>query len=59
MPIVGSTRVMPTLEDGGACLIVGLDIMLGEGDGEVSIAKWGNANQGSEEWWHNVALAGR
>ncbi len=32
MPIVGPSRVMPTLKDGGACLVVGLDIVLGEGD---------------------------
>ncbi len=32
MPIVGPTRFAPTLEDGGACLVVGLDIVLGEGD---------------------------
>ncbi len=33
MPIIGSSGVVPTLEDGGACLVVGLDIMYGEGDG--------------------------
>ncbi len=32
MPIVGPTGVAPTLKDGGACLVLGLDIMLGEGD---------------------------
>jgi hypothetical protein len=31
MPIVCPTGVAPTLEDGGACLVVGLDIVLGEG----------------------------
>jgi hypothetical protein len=49
MPIVGPTGVAPTLEDGGACLIVGLDIVLGEGDGEVSAAKWGDADMGPGE----------
>jgi hypothetical protein len=49
MPNIGPTRVAPTLEDGGACLILGLNIVLGEGDSEVSIAKWGNANQGPGE----------
>ncbi len=28
-------------------------------DSSVSIAKWGNADQGSGEGWHDVALAGR
>ncbi len=32
MPIAGPSGVRPTLKDGGACLVVGLDIMLGEGD---------------------------
>jgi hypothetical protein len=32
MPVVGSTRVTPTFEDGGASLVIGLDIMLGEDD---------------------------
>jgi hypothetical protein len=32
MPVVGSTGVTPTLEYGGASLVVGLDIMLGEDD---------------------------
>ncbi len=49
MPIVGPTRVLPTFEDGGACLILGLDVVLGEGDSEVSVAKWGDADQGSRE----------
>ncbi len=35
MPIIGSSRVMPTFKDGGACLVVGLDIVLGKGDSEV------------------------
>ncbi len=30
MPVVGSTGVMPTFKDGGASLVEGLDIMLGE-----------------------------
>ncbi len=29
-PVVGSTRVMPTFKDGGASLVVCLDIMLGK-----------------------------
>ncbi len=49
MPIVGHTGVVPTLEDDGTRSIVGLDIVLGEGDGEVSVAKWVNANQGPGE----------
>ncbi len=49
MPIVGPTGVAPTLKDGGAWLIVGLGIMLSEGDSEVSITKWGNADQGPGE----------
>ncbi len=32
MPVVGSTRDAPTFEDGGASLVVGLDVMLGEDD---------------------------
>ncbi len=32
MPVVGSTGVTPTFEDGGASLVVGLDVMLGEDD---------------------------
>ncbi len=32
MPIVGPSGISPTLEDGGACLVVGLDIVFGEGD---------------------------
>jgi hypothetical protein len=47
MPVVGPIGVAPTLKDGGTCLIVGLDIVLGEGDGEVSVAKWGIADQGT------------
>ncbi len=46
MPVVGSTRVTPTFEDGGASLVVGLDVMLGEDDSEVGVAEGGNANQG-------------
>ncbi len=30
MPVVGSTGVTPTFEDGGASLVVGLEVMLGE-----------------------------
>ncbi len=35
--------------------------MLGEGDSEVYVAKWGNTDQGSGEGWHDddVASAGR
>ncbi len=32
MSVIGSTRVMPTFKDGGAGLVVGLDVMLGEDD---------------------------
>jgi hypothetical protein len=32
IPVVGSTRVTPTFEDGGASLVICLDIMLGEDD---------------------------
>ncbi len=32
MPVVGSTRVMPTFNDGGPSLVDCLDIMLGEDD---------------------------
>ncbi len=32
MPVIGPTGVAPTFEDGGACLVVGLDVVLGEGD---------------------------
>jgi hypothetical protein len=32
MPVIGSTGFTPTFEDGGASLVVGLDIMLGEDD---------------------------
>ncbi len=32
MPIAGPSGVAPTLKDGGACLLVCLDILLGEGD---------------------------
>ncbi len=59
MPVIGSTRVTPTFKDGGTSLVVGLDDMLGEGDSEVGVAEGGNANQGSGDRWHDVALAGR
>ncbi len=59
MPVLGSTRVTPTFEDGGSGLVDCLDVMLGEDDGEVGVAVGGNAKQGSGECWHNVALAGR
>jgi hypothetical protein len=49
MPIVGPTGVLPTFKDGGASLILSLDVVLGEGDGEVSIAKWGDSDQGLRE----------
>jgi hypothetical protein len=32
MPVVGPTGVMPTFKNGGASLVVGLDVVLGEGD---------------------------
>ncbi len=32
MPVVGSTRVMPTFKDGGQGLVDCLDIILGEDD---------------------------
>ncbi len=32
IPVVGSTRVTPTSKDGGASLVIGLDVMLGEDD---------------------------
>jgi hypothetical protein len=32
MPVVGSTGVTPTFEDGGAGLVICLDVMLGEDD---------------------------
>ncbi len=59
MPIVGPSGVAPILTDGGACLVVGLDIVLGEGDSQVGITKWGDADQGSGKRWHDVALVGR
>ncbi len=50
MPVVGSTRVTPTFEDGGTSLVNCLDIMLlGEDDSEVGVAEGGNADQGSGE----------
>jgi hypothetical protein len=48
-PVIGYTEVTPTFEDGGTSLVVGLDIMLGEDDGEVGIAEGGNADQGPGE----------
>ncbi len=59
MLVPGSTGVTPTFKDGGSSLVDCLDVMLGEDDGEVSVAEGGNAKQGSGECWHNVALAGR
>ncbi len=59
MPVPGSTGVTPTFKDGGSGLVDCLDVMLGEDDGEDSIAEGGDAKQGSGECWHNVALAGR
>ncbi len=59
MPAPGSTGVTPTYKDCGSSLVDCLDVMLGEDDGEVSIAEGGNAEQGSGECWHNMALAGR
>ncbi len=59
MPVFGSTRVKQTFKDGGSSLVDCLDVMLGEDDGEVGVAEGGNAEQGSGECWHNVALAGR
>jgi hypothetical protein len=32
MPVVGSTGVAPTFKDGGTSLVIGLDVVLGEGD---------------------------
>jgi hypothetical protein len=54
LPIVGSSRVAPTLKDSGACLVVGLDVVLGEGDRAVCVAQCDNANQDSGEGWHDV-----
>jgi hypothetical protein len=59
MPIVGPSVVVPALKDGGTCLVIGLGIVLGEGDSEVCVAKWGDANQSSGEGWHDVTLASR
>ncbi len=58
-PIVGFSRVAPTLKDGGAPLVICLDIVLGEGDSEICVVGRGDDNQGSGEGWHDVALAGR
>ncbi len=44
-----ATGVAPTFKDGGSGLVVGLDVMLGEDDSQVGIAKGGNANQGPGE----------
>jgi hypothetical protein len=44
IPVVGSTRAMPTFEDSGASLVVGLDVMLGEDDSEVGVTEGGNTN---------------
>ncbi len=49
MPVIGSTGVTPTFEDGGASLVVSLDIMLGEDNSQGDVAKGGNADQGSGE----------
>ncbi len=49
MPVVGSTGVTPTSEDGGTSLVDCLDVMLGEYDSYVGVAEGGNANQGSGE----------
>jgi hypothetical protein len=48
MPVIGSTGVTPTFEDGGSSLVDCLDIILGEDDDEVGI-RGGNAKQGSGE----------
>ncbi len=32
MPVVGSTRAMPTFKDGGASLVISFDVMLGQDD---------------------------
>ncbi len=59
MPVIGFTGVTPTFEDGGANLAVGLGVMLSEDDSEVGVAEGGNADQGSGEGWHDIALVGR
>ncbi len=59
MPVLVSTGVTATFKDHGSGLVDFLDVMLGEDDGEVGVAEGGNAEQGSGECWHNVALAGR
>jgi hypothetical protein len=58
MPVLGSTGVTLTFKDVGSSLVDCLDVMLGEDDGEIGVAEGGNAEQGSGECWHNVALAG-
>ncbi len=59
MPVICSTGVTPTFKDGSTSLVVGLEVMLGKDDSEVSVAEGGNADQGSGEGWHDVALVGR
>jgi hypothetical protein len=59
MPVLGSTGVTPTFKVGGSGLVDCFDVMLGEDNGEVGVAEGGDAKQGSGEYWHNVALAGR
>jgi hypothetical protein len=49
MPVVGSTGVMLTFEDGGSGFVGCLDIMLVEDDGEDGVTEGGNAEQGSGE----------
>ncbi len=59
MSVPGSRGVTPTFKDGGSSLVDCLDIMLGEDDGEVGVTEGGDAKQGSDVCWHNVALEGR
>ncbi len=49
MPVIGSTGVTPTFEDGGPGLVDCLDVSLDEDDSEVGVAEGSNANQGSGE----------
>ncbi len=49
MPVVGSTGVTPTFEDGGPGLVDCLDVSLGEDDGKVGIAEGDNTKEGSGE----------
>jgi hypothetical protein len=56
MPVVGSTRVTPSFEDGGPGLVDCLDVILGKDDSEVGIAEGSNANQVVNDgmmwpWW--------